>query len=241
MNSYKQTSYKKKKAQSGVVLIFFVFVLTFVFLPFTAIVIDIGRFILTLRQAQNLADTASTAGLQYLGRQCVSNPLLSCTVPANWASLDGWRSVKPMVRAMAAATPLLQSKKLGSSDYFHTNLQFTPNDQINYQGDQLTLTARNGADVSISVRRGVKCFFINGSGLPESRITWLDGQSQNYCLANTVETKVTISNFPVMLANFMGFSIFPSKDLITVSSLRPYPNSCGQPSCTDIEKFGQCP
>jgi hypothetical protein len=220
---------KTKIRQKGVVFVLSIFFMTFIFLPLTAMVIDLGRLIIALRQAQNLADVSATTGINYLGKQCVFNQFLDCGLVRNWATLTGWQSVKPSVKAIATTLSISGAKKFQGTDYFNTG-NATLNDMLNYQHDKIVATGGAGADVDIQVRRFSYCY--NGASWVKYS---LDNRANAHCLANLVEASVTVNNFPNFFGKISGINFFGSKTRVAESHLRWTPNVCGEPSCTIIE------
>jgi hypothetical protein len=218
--------------QKGVVLIFMALVIAFVILPMTAMVINVGRLIITLRQAQNLADVTASTGAQYLGKRCVANQTLDCGDVNNWASLEGWQSVKPAVRSLAQTLSINGAKSFSATDYFNYGINESVQDLANFQRQEIFATSGSGfnADVTMQVQRVSSCF--DGTNWQKYQ---LDNIPNSYCLANAVEVTITISNYNLFLGQFLGVGTLNPKVRSTTAHLRWIPNACGQPSCTLIE------
>jgi uncharacterized membrane protein len=226
-NKFSNSALKNKSRQKGVVLIFMSLVITFVILPLTALVIDLGRIIITLRQAQNLADVAATAGVQYLGKKCITNSFLSCNDVNNWATLNGWQSVKPAIKAITLGIPVSGLERFSSTNYFNYGSSQTLQDLPNYDRQDISTTNNF---IEINAKRVAYCY--DGTNLVARQI---EGINNAYCLANAVEVVVTVKKFPTFFGQIIGNNLLENKYRTATAHLRWVPNACGQPSCLLID------
>lgn len=204
--------------------------MTFALVAIVALVIDLGRLQFIKRQLQNAADAAALAGV---------NQLREKSPPG--VKLNNWQDVKkavvltlsqsPISELSAAARGLLEAdggygfvfgKKNGSTGQLVG--ADTCHDLPNYKGD--TGCADN---LTVTVRRGVFCY--DGS----VRILCpLEGLAQRYCMANSVEVNLVLTDLAPSFASVLGLTKLIDMSSTAVAFMDP-DSSALEPQCDQLD------
>jgi hypothetical protein len=227
-------------SQKGVFLIFTALILMAILL-LVGMMIDIGRIVITARNLQVAAESASLAGVERL-KKCDINNVNS--TPLNFDCLPygvvfngngGWQASKAAVIAALTNIKLL-GRELGVPNYSTTSSRCDVNDTIDGFGD-LRYEQGSFDGLTFRVERLFECVdSITGNLMLLS----LENSSYNrpastyhYCLANALRVTLNYSGHKHMVASWFGMSSNTSITKNAVARIRPkdIALSCNFPSC----------
>lgn len=190
-----------------------------------AMVVDLGRFFIIVRQLQNAADSSSLSGAQALAKL---DPMDPQSVPLSNVTTGGWLQVKPRVRFILSNFSIRSLETVSTGFSYNLGTMGAP-DPSPFEGTQGLTSASNSGRIRVNVERGIVCY---NPGSGEQFFRSLENERSLYCLANTVQVTLTTYDIPVYFAKIFGMT---SKGALTRTSRsnvrRAYPNSCGDPSC----------
>jgi hypothetical protein len=212
------------KNQSGLILILLILVLP-VIITMMTLLFDLGKLFIISKQSNNLADLTALAGTRMLAK---ANPTIVYSVPA-----DKYRNIKPAIKSLAQESKILGVTAV-TNETFNSGLRtYFPNELPNYNYDSLVASSSSLATLTITVRRGVRCF----DSLNQEHIIDIETHAGHWCLANSVNSTVAISNSSPFFGNFIGVTNLGGVTRTATAHLRPVPDACGVPSCTDYEPY----
>jgi uncharacterized membrane protein len=211
-----------KKQQLGVVLIF-VMICLVALLATISLSVDLGRLFLVARQAQNISDTTSLAAIPDLQKP---DPLTPDCVP-----LNGWARVKPVARMSLSQSPIVGVASIPDTATFNQGIFTSAGYDLSGMGGTIISSNPAGSTMQVEVLRGLICY--NDSD-PKQYWRGLDDEAENYCIANAIQTTVTVSGIKYFFAPLIGMLESQSVSRTSRSHVRQSGAlSCGDPTCAN--------
>lgn len=222
INDYmKGPSQNIRRPENGAVLVLML-LLTIVFLGVCALVVDLGRMFIVVRELQNDSDASSLAGVNALHKHTAGK--------LNDLSPYFWQQVKPRVRGILESYKILSTEMVTDENTFSDEpSESSKYDLPGFKGTVLQTSGSKGSPIWVKVERGIECY-------QGGTRTWvsLEPYPKRYCLSNAVHVDIKVRNVPFYFAKIFG--VLKKDELYrrAVAHIRPAPpGNCFQPLCSE--------